>query len=93
MGGGARLRAQAEHARSLGFLGKSAIHPRQIPVLHDVFSPDDDEVAWARAVVDAFTAGGGEPLRLESGEFVDVPVADRARRVLALAAASDPDRS
>jgi citrate lyase beta subunit len=47
------LRAPARHARSLGFLGKSAIHPRQIPVLHDVSSPDDDEVAWARAVIDA----------------------------------------
>jgi citrate lyase subunit beta/citryl-CoA lyase len=87
------LRAQAEHARSLGFAGKSAIHPRQIPVLHEVFTPDDDEVAWARAVIDAFTAAGGQPLRLEGGEFVDAPVADRARRVLALAAASDPDRS
>jgi hypothetical protein len=39
------LRAQAEHARSLGFAGKSAIHPRQVPVLHDAFSPDDHEVA------------------------------------------------
>jgi citrate lyase subunit beta/citryl-CoA lyase len=82
----AGLRAQAEHARALGFFGKSAIHPRQLPVLHDVFTPAEEEVAWARAVIDAFTAAGGEPLRLDSGEFVDVPVADRARRVLALAA-------
>jgi citrate lyase subunit beta/citryl-CoA lyase len=81
----AGLRAQAEHARALGFFGKSAIHPRQLPILHDVFTPDEDELAWAHEVIDAFTAAGGEPLQLSSGEFVDVPVADRARRVLALA--------
>jgi citrate lyase subunit beta / citryl-CoA lyase len=79
------LRAQAEHGRTLGFFGKSAIHPRQLAVLHEVFTPAEEEVAWAREVVDAFMAAGGEPLRLDSGEFVDVPVAERARRVLALA--------
>jgi citrate lyase subunit beta/citryl-CoA lyase len=36
-------------------------------------------------VIDAFTAAGGEALQLDSGEFVDAPVAARARRVLALA--------
>jgi citrate lyase subunit beta / citryl-CoA lyase len=81
----AGLRAAAEHARALGFFGKSAIHPRQLAVLHDVFTPNEQEVAWAREVIDAFTAAGGEPLRLENGEFVDVPVADRARRVLSIA--------
>ena len=50
-----------------------------------MFTPDDDELAWAHEVIDAFTAAGGEPLQLASGEFVDVSVADRARRVLALA--------
>jgi citrate lyase subunit beta/citryl-CoA lyase len=79
------LRAQAEHARALGFFGKSAIHPRQLAALHDVFTPSDEEVAWAREVVDAFAAAGGEPLQLDTGEFVDLPVAERARRVLALA--------
>ncbi|MEA2384114.1 MAG: citrate lyase subunit beta / citryl-CoA lyase [Solirubrobacteraceae bacterium] len=81
----AGLRARTEHARALGFFGKSAIHPRQLPVLHGVFTPNDEELTWAREVIDAFTAAGGEPLQLDSGEFVDVPVADRARRVLALA--------
>jgi citrate lyase subunit beta/citryl-CoA lyase len=79
------LRAQAEHARALGFFGKSAIHPRQLPVLHEVFTPNEDELAWAHEVIDAFTAAGGEALQLDSGEFVDAPVAARARRVLALA--------
>jgi citrate lyase subunit beta/citryl-CoA lyase len=82
----AGLREQAEFARSLGFFGKSAIHPRQLPVIHQVFTPSQRELAWARQVVGAFDAGGGEALRLPDGEFVDLPVAERAGRLLELAA-------
>ena len=89
----AGLRAQAEFARSLGFVGKSAIHPRQLPVLHDVFTPSAGELEWAQTVLDAFDAAAGEAVKLPNGEFVDLPVADRARRVVQLAgrrAASAP---
>jgi citrate lyase subunit beta/citryl-CoA lyase len=82
----AGLREQAEFARSLGFFGKSAIHPRQLPILHEVFTPSERELDWAREVVGAFEAGGGGALRLPSGEFVDLPVARRAQRLLELAA-------
>jgi citrate lyase subunit beta / citryl-CoA lyase len=82
----AGLREQAEFARSLGFFGKSAIHPRQLPTLHEVFTPSEREVGWAREVVAAFEAAGGAALRLPGGEFVDLPVARRARRLLELAA-------
>jgi citrate lyase subunit beta/citryl-CoA lyase len=82
----AGLREQTTFARSLGFFGKSAIHPRQLPVLHDVFTPSDRELGWAREVVAAFEAAGGSALRLPDGEFVDLPVAERARRLLELAA-------
>ena len=81
------LREQATFARSLGFFGKSAIHPRQLPAIHDAFSPTADEIAWAREVVDAFERSCGEALRLPGGDFVDVPVARRAQRLLELAAA------
>jgi citrate lyase subunit beta / citryl-CoA lyase len=83
----AGLREQTEFAHSLGFFGKSAIHPRQLPILHEVFTPTAEEIAWAREVMTAFDAAGGAALRLPSGEFVDLPVADRARRVLELAKA------
>jgi citrate lyase subunit beta/citryl-CoA lyase len=89
----AGLRAQTTFARSLGFFGKSAIHPRQLPVLHDVFTPSEDERAWALEVIDAFESAGGEAVRLPSGEFVDVPVAQRARRLLELADALEPQRT
>jgi citrate lyase subunit beta/citryl-CoA lyase len=83
----AGLREQAEFARSLGFFGKSAIHPRQIDILHQVFTPTDTEIAWAEKVAAAFDAAGGEAFQLPSGEFVDLPVADRARRLLRIAGA------
>jgi citrate lyase subunit beta/citryl-CoA lyase len=84
----AGLREQAAFARSLGFFGKSAIHPSQLEVLHDVFSPSDDDLRWAREVLAAFDATGGEALALPSGEFVDLPVAQRARRLLELSTAT-----
>lgn len=80
----AGLREQAEFARDLGFFGKSAIHPRQLPILHEVFTPSAEEITWAGQVIEAFDTAGGNACRLPSGEFVDLPVAERARRVLAL---------
>ena len=79
------LRHQAAFARSLGFFGKSAIHPRQLPTLHDVFTPSAEELAWAQEVLTAFHAAGGAAVKLADGEFVNLPVADHARRLLELA--------
>ena len=83
----AGLRDQALFARSLGFFGKSPIHPRQIDILHQVFTPTGSEISWAQEVDAAFDAAGGEALQLPSGEFIDLPVADRARRLLQIAGA------
>ena len=88
----AGLREQATFARSLGFFGKSAIHPTQLPIIHEAFTPTEPELAWAREVVNAFDSSDGNALQLPSGEFVDVPVAQRARRMLQLAAALTPAR-
>ena len=92
----AGLRDQAEFARSLGFFGKSAIHPRQLPILHEVFTPSAEELEWAQTVLDAFDAAGGEAVKLPDGEFVDLPVANRARRLLLAgrpAASAPPTRA
>lgn len=86
------LRREALRARRLGFFGKSAIHPDQVPVINEVFSPSPAELDWARRVVAAFHASGGAATRLDDGEMIDVPVAERARRLLELAAAAHPDR-
>jgi citrate lyase subunit beta / citryl-CoA lyase len=62
------------------------IHPRQLAVVHDVFTPSADELKWAQTVLDAFHSAAGEAVKLPDGEFVDLPVADRARRLIELAA-------
>ena len=85
----AGLRAEAEFVRSLGFGAKSAIHPRQIPILNDVFAPSGRDLEWARAVLVAFEKAGRGATRLPDGEFVDLPVAQRAQRLLDLAGPQD----
>jgi citrate lyase subunit beta/citryl-CoA lyase len=84
------LRDEARRARRIGFFGKSAIHPGQVPVINEVFSPTERELAWARRVLAAFEASGGAATRLDDGEMVDVPVAERARRIQRLAAVTGP---
>jgi len=76
------LRREAAAARRLGYFGKSAIHPSQVPVINDVFQPSAAQLSWARRVVEAFERASGAATRLDDGEFVDVPVAERARRIL-----------
>ncbi len=76
------LRREAEAARRLGFFGKSAVHPRQLPIIHEVFAATPEELAWATRVLAAFEKSGGAATRTEDGEFVDLPVAERARRVM-----------
>jgi hypothetical protein len=53
-----------------------------VEVINEAFTPSPEQLAWARTVLDAFEAAGGQAVKLPDGEFVDLPVADRARRVL-----------
>lgn len=48
------LRESAIQAKQLGFSGKSVIHPNQIPIVNEVFSPSDDEISWARRVLEGW---------------------------------------
>ena len=75
------LRAEAEKARRLGYAGKVAIHPAQIPVIHEVFTPSPEEVQQARRIIEADRAAGGGAVALD-GRMVDRPVVEAARRVL-----------
>jgi citrate lyase subunit beta/citryl-CoA lyase len=76
------LREESEAARRIGFFGKSAIHPRQVPIINEVFSPRPSEVEWANRVLDAFAASGEAATKLADGEFVDEAVAARARQII-----------
>lgn len=79
------FRASAERARALGMEGASCVHPAQVPILNAVFSPTEAEVETAEAMVAAYDAAMAEGLGAVSfrGKMIDVPVVDRARRVLA----------
>ena len=78
----AGLRDQAEFAATLGFFGKSAIHPTQLATIHAAFAPDHTQLQWAHDVIHAFEAADGNAVRLPTGEFIDLPVAQRARNIL-----------
>ncbi len=77
----AGVRAEAVKARRLGFAGKVAVHPAQIPVIHEVFSPSRDDVRRARRIVEADRASGGAAVAVK-GRMVDRPVVEAARRLL-----------
>jgi citrate lyase subunit beta/citryl-CoA lyase len=74
------LRAETQHAKALGFTAKACIHPAQLATVHAVLAPSDEELAWARRVVDAAATGRGA-VQVD-GQMVDAPVVARARRLL-----------
>ncbi len=76
--------SDAVYARSLGFGGKLAIHPRQIEAIQAGFAPDATETAWARRIL----ASGDGAVKVD-GAMVDEPVRIRARAVLARCRVSD----
>ena len=75
----------AAWSRRLGFQGKVALHPRQLPIVTAAFAPREHELAWAREVERAFRAAeasGASSLKLADGTFVDYAVVARARALL-----------
>jgi citrate lyase subunit beta / citryl-CoA lyase len=79
------LRVSSERGRATGFFGRSVVHPRQIDVVHDVYTPSADDIAAAEGIVAnaAEAAARGEAAALSAdGRFVDPAVVARARTVL-----------
>lgn len=77
-------RRSAEMARYDGFTGKIAIHPDQIPIINEAFTPTAAEIAFAERVVAAFEGGAGS-VSID-GKMFDVPHLKAARRMLEVAA-------
>jgi citrate lyase subunit beta / citryl-CoA lyase len=82
------LRRESEDARRDGFTGKMAIHPAQVPVINEVFTPTPAATAKARAVVAAFEANPGKGTVGIDGVMYDRPHLERARQLLARATAA-----
>ena len=80
------LAADTAAWRTMGFVGRAAIHPAQVPMIAAAFRPTDAEIGWAREVLTALEGGG--VTTLASGEMVDPAMRGRAKGIAALAAAT-----
>jgi citrate lyase subunit beta/citryl-CoA lyase len=78
------LRQEAETARRLGFLGKSAIHPSQVAIINEVFRPTEAEIAHSLKVVASAkeNAARGVGAWTVDGKMIDAPFVARAQAVL-----------
>jgi citrate lyase subunit beta/citryl-CoA lyase len=81
------LMKEARLVRQMGFQGKLVLHPDQVEPVNRIFSPSDEEVAKARKVVEAFNAAlkQGSAVAVLDSRMIDPPVAERARKTIALA--------
>jgi citrate lyase subunit beta / citryl-CoA lyase len=83
------FRAIVRRSKRLGFVGASAIHPLQVPVLNEEFAPTVEEIDRARRMVAAYDKAYAEGIGAVQfeGAMIDIPVVERARTVLQRAAA------
>ncbi|PSP16876.1 CoA ester lyase [Halobacteriales archaeon QH_10_67_13] len=83
------LAADTERAATFGFDGKMAIHPAQVPVINEAFTPDPEDIEWARRVLEAADREAG--VFAVDGEMIDAPLLAQAERTLDRAAAAGGD--
>ncbi|KOT29189.1 citrate lyase subunit beta [Streptomyces caelestis] len=77
------LRASCARGRALGFLGRAAIHPRQLPVIERAYLPTEEEIEQAETIVKAAATTQGAQA-LPDGTFIDTAAVLAARRTLSL---------
>ena len=87
------FRRECEEACRDGFVGKMAIHPAQVPIINEVFTPSADAIAHAQTVVAAFAAAPGAGVVGIGGVMYDRPHLTRAKQLLARAPSSGPNHS
>ncbi|MBC2907124.1 HpcH/HpaI aldolase/citrate lyase family protein [Streptomyces cupreus] len=80
----AGLAATCAHGRALGFLGRAAIHPRQLPVIERAYLPTEEELERAETIIKAAARNEGAQA-LQDGTFIDAAVVAAAQRTLSLA--------
>ncbi|MDW3686615.1 CoA ester lyase [Cupriavidus sp. CV2] len=83
----AGFRAEAELSRRMGFLGKSCIHPSQVPLANQAFRPSDEEIGHAARVVEAARDADarGVGAYVVDGKMIDPPFVKRAQAIVATA--------
>ena len=80
----AKLREECNDARRDGFLGKIAIHPDQVAVINECFTPSEADIAHAQAVIDAFAANPGAGTLSLEGKMIDMPHLKQAERLMSI---------
>jgi citrate lyase subunit beta/citryl-CoA lyase len=80
----AKIFAHAQKAKRFGFGAKLCIHPKQIPIVKQAFTPTAEEIDWAKRVIEADKNSGGQAVKVD-GKMIDRPVVMLARRILAWA--------
>ena len=76
------FRRECEQAAAQGFTAKMAVHPAQIPVIHEAFMPSEDAIEEARAIVAAFAHSPETGVASLHGRMIDQPHLRRARQIL-----------
>lgn len=76
------LRAEAHDARRMGYGGKIAIHPDQVAIIHEVFTPTAAEIDWATRVIATFEGSPGAGVLTMDGKMLDKPHLVLARRLV-----------
>jgi len=80
------LRRRAAMAKSMGFSGQLVIHPKQIEIVHEVYSPTPAEIEWAKRVVEAAERESqGMGVFVLDGKMIDKPVIEKAKQICQLA--------
>jgi len=87
------LRAECWEAERDGFTAKMAIHPAQVPIINEVFTPSEEAIAHSREIIDAFACAGNPGVVAIDGEMYDRPHLKRAERLLARAGAAGAGRA
>ena len=84
------LRAEAEQGAGFGFSGKQIIHPNQVSVVQEAFTPSDDAVEYARRIVESFESSQreGKGAYALDGKMIDMPLLKNAQKVLERAKAA-----
>jgi citrate lyase subunit beta / citryl-CoA lyase len=78
------LRQDTNKAKSIGFTGKTCIHPNQIEIVNEVFTPKSEDVSKARQLIRVFDEAveAGKGVCMFEGKMIDNPIADRARKLV-----------
>ena len=79
------LEEECRRVRRAGFQGKIAIHPDQIAIINDAFTPKPEEIAFAKRVVDAFAANPGMGTVGMEGKMIDIPHLKQSKKIIGIA--------